>query len=51
LTIASGVSQLVDLRMEKKRHMRWTQRSAQMLLHARRAVFNGELGKHVRMAA
>jgi hypothetical protein len=33
--VESTVDQLVDWRMEKKQHMRWTQRSAQMLLHAR----------------
>jgi hypothetical protein len=32
--------------MEKKQHMRWTQRGAQMLLHARCALFNGNLGKY-----
>jgi hypothetical protein len=31
-------------RMEKKQHMRWTQRGAQMLLHASCALLNGELG-------
>ena len=43
--VESTVNQLVDWRMEKKQHMRWTQRGAQMLLHARCALFNGELGK------
>jgi len=32
--------------MEKKQHMRWTQRGAQMLLHARCALLNGELGQY-----
>ena len=40
------VDQLVDWRMEKKQHMRWTRRGAQMLLHARCALLNGELGKY-----
>jgi len=44
--IESTVNQLVDGRMEKKQHMRWTQRGAQMLLHARCALFNGELGRY-----
>jgi hypothetical protein len=44
--VESTVNQLVDWRMEKKRHMRWTQRGAQMLLHVRCALLNGELGKH-----
>ena len=42
----STVDQLVDWRMEKKQHMRWTKRGAQMLLHARCALLNGELGKY-----
>ena len=42
----STVDQLVDWRMEKKQHMRWTQRGAQMLLHTRCALLNGELGKY-----
>jgi hypothetical protein len=33
--VESIVDQLVDCRMEKKQHMRWTRRGAQMLLHAR----------------
>ena len=44
--VESTVDQLVDWRMEKKQHMRWTQRGAQMLLHARCALINGELGKY-----
>ena len=40
------MDQLVDWRMEKKQHMRWTRRGAQMLLHARCALLNGELGKY-----
>jgi hypothetical protein len=44
--VESTVDQLVDWRMEKKQHMRWTQRGAQMLLHARCALLNGELGKY-----
>jgi len=44
--VESTVNQLVDWRMEKKQHMRWTQRGAQMLLHARCALFNGELGRY-----
>jgi len=32
--------------MEKKQHMRWTKSGAQMLLHARCALINGELGKY-----
>src|SRR5260370_37397313 len=32
--------------MEKKQHMGWTQRGAQMLLHRRCALLNGELGKY-----
>jgi predicted GNAT family N-acyltransferase len=39
---------LVDWRMEKKQHMRWTRRGAQMLLHARCALLNAELGKYTR---
>jgi hypothetical protein len=35
-----------DWRMQKKQHMRWTRRGAQMLLHARCALLNGELGKY-----
>jgi len=34
----------MDWRMEKKQHMRWTRCGAQMLLHARCAVINAELG-------
>ena len=40
--------QLVDWRMEKKQHMRWTQRGAQMLLHTRCALLNGELRKYTK---
>ena len=40
------MDQLVDWRMEKKQHMRWTKSGAQMLLHARCALLNGELGKY-----
>jgi hypothetical protein len=43
--VESTVNQLVDWRMEKKQHMSWTKRGAQMLLHARCALLNGELGK------
>jgi hypothetical protein len=32
--------------MEKKQHMRWIKNGAQMLLHARCALINGELGKY-----
>jgi hypothetical protein len=39
---------LLDWRMEKKQHMRWTRRGAQMLLHARCALLNAELGKYTR---
>ena len=46
--VESTVDQLVDWRMEKKQHMRWTRRGAQMLLHARCALINGELGKYTR---
>jgi hypothetical protein len=46
--VESTVDQLVDWRMEKKQHMRWTRRGAQMLLHARCALLNGELGKYTR---
>jgi hypothetical protein len=46
--VESTVDQLVDWRMEKKQHMRWTRRGAQMLLHARCALPNGELGKYTR---
>jgi hypothetical protein len=46
--VESTVDQLVDWRMEKKQHMRWTRRVAQMLLHARCALINGELGKYTR---
>jgi hypothetical protein len=46
--VESTVDQLVDWRMEKKQHMRWTRRGAQMFLHARCALLNGELGKHTR---
>jgi len=42
----STVDQLVDWRMEKKQHMRWTKTGAHMLLHARCALMNGELGKY-----
>jgi hypothetical protein len=42
------VDQLVDWRMEKKQHKRWTRRGAQMLLNARCALLNGELGKYTR---
>jgi hypothetical protein len=44
--VESTVNQLVDWRMEKKRRMRWTQRGAQTLLHARCALLNGELGNY-----
>jgi hypothetical protein len=44
--VQSTVDQLVDWRMEKKQHMRWTRTGAQMLLHARCALINGELGKY-----
>ena len=44
--VESTVNQLVDWRMEKKRHMRWTLRGAQMLLHARCVLLKGELGKY-----
>jgi hypothetical protein len=44
--VESTVDQLVDWRMEKKQHMRWTKTGAQMLLHARCALINGELGKY-----
>ena len=44
--VESTVDQLVDWRMEKKQHMRWTKNGAQMLLHARCALINGELGKY-----
>ncbi|MBV8329960.1 MAG: hypothetical protein JOZ61_05780 [Verrucomicrobia bacterium] len=44
--VESTVDQLVDWRMAKKQHMRWTKRGAQMLLHARCALLNGELGKY-----
>ncbi len=44
--VESTVNQLVDWRMEKKQHMRWTERGAQMLLHARCALLNGDLGKY-----
>jgi hypothetical protein len=49
--VESTVDQMVDWRMEKKQHMRWTRRGAQMLLHARRALLNGELGKYTRWSA
>ena len=49
--VESTVDQLVDWRMEKKQHMRWTRRGAQMLLHARCALLNGELGKYTRWSA
>ena len=44
--VESTVDQLVDWRMEKKQHMRWTKIGAQMLLHARCALINDELGKY-----
>ena len=44
--VESTVNQLVDWRMEKKQHMRWTQRGAQMLLHVRCALLNGELSQY-----
>ena len=44
--VESTVDQLVDWRMEKKQHMSWTKRGAQMLLHARCALLNGELSKY-----
>lgn len=43
--VESTVDQLVDWRMEKQ-HMRWTHRGAQMLLHVRCALLNGDLGKY-----
>jgi hypothetical protein len=46
--VESTVDQLMDWRMEKRQHMRWTRRGAQMLLHARCALINGELGKSTR---
>jgi hypothetical protein len=46
--VESIVDQLVDWRMEKKQHMRWTRRGAQMLLHARCALLNGELCKYTK---
>ena len=49
--VESTVDQLVDWRMEKKQHMRWTQHGAQMLLHARCALLNGELGKYTLWSA
>src|SRR5580693_8016177 len=45
-SVESTVDQLVDWRMEKKQHMRWTRHGAQMLLHAGCALLNGELGKY-----
>jgi hypothetical protein len=45
--VESTVDQLVDWRMEKKQDMRWTHRGAQILLHARCALINGELGKYL----
>src|ERR1700736_6918995 len=44
--VESTVDQLVDWRMEKKQHMRWTKSGAQMLRHARCALINHELGKY-----
>jgi hypothetical protein len=44
--VESTVDQLVDWRMAKKQHMRWTKRGAQILLHARCALLNGELSKY-----
>jgi hypothetical protein len=44
--VESTADQLVDWRMEKKQHMRRTRRGAQMLLHARCALVNRELGKY-----
>jgi hypothetical protein len=46
--VESTVDQLVDWRMEKKQHMRWTRHGAQMLLNAPCALLNGELGKYTR---
>jgi hypothetical protein len=47
----STVDQLVNWRMEKKQHMRWTRPGAKMLLHARCALLNGELGNYTRWSA
>ena len=44
--VESTVDQLVDWRMEKKQQIRWTKRGAQMLLHARCALLNGDLSKY-----
>src|SRR4029077_3729428 len=44
--VESTVAQVVDWRMEKKQDMGWTKSGAQMLLHARCALINGELGKY-----
>ena len=44
--VESTVDQLVDWRMQKNQHMRSTKRVAQMLLHARCALLNGELSKY-----
>ena len=49
--VESTVDQLVDWRMQKKQHMRWTRFGAQMLLHARCALINGELGKYTGLGA
>jgi TnpA family transposase len=43
--VESTVDQLVDCRMERKQHMRWTRRGAQMLLHARCALINERTGQ------
>jgi hypothetical protein len=48
--VASTVDQLADWRMEKKQHMPH-RRGAQMLLHGRCALLNGELGKYARWSA
>jgi hypothetical protein len=42
--VKTTANQLVDWRMERKQHRRWTRRGAQMLLHARCAMLNGKLG-------
>jgi hypothetical protein len=42
--VESAVNQVVGKRMVKKQHMRWTPKSAHLLLQVRTKVFNNELG-------
>jgi hypothetical protein len=44
--VESLVNQLANWRMAKKQQMRWTERGAQMLLHVRCSLLNGDLARY-----